>query len=151
MKDSVKVALGKLNEVLNYEKLHSNVMITLKKTKENPLHFVLFLFGIFKMQADNADLQLMLPNAADTADLNYPYVKIDTQKISKVLRNLISNAIKYTPQGGTRPDSSKELLLPSVLEMDFAAPGGRLRRLAVDQSVQHGNRNHAGEHRSRLQ
>ena len=53
------------------------------------------------MQADNADLQLMLPNAADTADLNYPCVKIDTQKISKVLRNLISNAIKFTPRGGT--------------------------------------------------
>eukprot|EP01036_Dinobryon_divergens_P023854 gene23854-32243_t len=100
VKDSVGVALGTLNEVLNYEKLHSNVM-TLEKTRENPLSFVLSSFGMFRMPAANAGIELVLPDAADTASLDYPCVEIDTHKMSQVMRNLISNAIKFTPRGGT--------------------------------------------------
>ena len=100
VKDSVGVALGTLNEVLNYEKLHSNVM-TLEKTKENPLPFVLSSFSMFRMPAANAGIELVLPEAVDGVNLDYSCVEIDTHKMSQVMRNLISNAIKFTPRGGT--------------------------------------------------
>ena len=100
VKDSVGVALGTLNEVLNYEKLQASAM-ALEKTRENPLTFILSSLGIFRTPAVNAGINLVLPAVAATPYLDCQCVDMDIYKMSQVMRNLISNAIKFTSRGGT--------------------------------------------------
>ena len=102
IKDAIGVALETLNEVLNYEKLQSKAM-ALEATKEEPLSFVLSSLGIFKATAANAGITLVLPSAAvaSAQGLQHCFLEVDAHKMSQVLHNFMSNALKFTPSGGS--------------------------------------------------
>eukprot|EP01036_Dinobryon_divergens_P028731 gene28731-37725_t len=118
VKGAVDVALETLNEALNYEKLQSKVM-ALDKTREDPLSFVLSSTSMFKAPALNAGVSLILPEAAEVSWLKNSWIDIDIRKMSQVMRNLMSNALKFTPMGGSITVAMRTAESPLAIEEDF--------------------------------
>ena len=101
----VRTAIGEsldtLNEVLNYEKLQSKVMV-LEKKKESPVDFIVSSLRMFRMPAQSKGIFLVLPEPADHLHLQQHYhIEVDPHKMSQVLRNFVSNAVKFSSSGGT--------------------------------------------------
>ena len=90
------MALETLNEALSYEKLQSNAM-ALEKTREDPLAFVLSSTNMFKASALNAGVSLILPEAENLRWLENAWIEVDIKKMSQVMRNFMSNALKFAP------------------------------------------------------
>eukprot|EP01036_Dinobryon_divergens_P030913 gene30913-40233_t len=99
IRNAIGESLDTLNEVLNYEKLQSKVMV-LEKKQESPVQFVISSLNMFRMPAQNKGINLVLPKVADFLDLQQSCIEIDAHKISQVLRNFVSNAVKFSYSGG---------------------------------------------------
>jgi len=103
IKNAIVVALDTLNEVLHYEKLYSKLMV-LEKSLHKPAEFVLSTLKLFQVPAQNNGINLILPVEKEDAFAVYlkdKRVSIDVYKMGQVMRNFISNALKFTPSGGT--------------------------------------------------
>ncbi|MEJ8292136.1 ATP-binding protein [Delftia tsuruhatensis] len=74
------------------------------------------LRGMFKAMADNVELSL---NFEEPGDL--PRFYTDNRKLSQILRNFISNALKFTPQGEIRV--SAELVGDMLVKFSVADTG----------------------------
>ena len=118
VKGAVDVALETLNEALNYEKLQSNVM-ALEMSREDPLAFVLSSTSMFKAPAVNAGVSLVLPEAVEVSWLENTWIDIDIRKMSQVMRNFMSNALKFTPTGGSITVAMRIAEPPLAMEEDF--------------------------------
>ena len=81
-------------QLLEFTKIDSGAQ-KLKLTKGNIALLINSISGSFQLQANHNDITLecRIPD-------NLPDCYFDTDIIEKVLGNLISNAIKYTPKGG---------------------------------------------------
>eukprot|EP00597_Dinobryon_sp_UTEXLB2267_P001423 CAMPEP_0170066180 /NCGR_PEP_ID=MMETSP0019_2-20121128/5969_1 /TAXON_ID=98059 /ORGANISM="Dinobryon sp., Strain UTEXLB2267" /LENGTH=549 /DNA_ID=CAMNT_0010273195 /DNA_START=444 /DNA_END=2089 /DNA_ORIENTATION=+ len=106
IKGAIVVALETLNEVLTYEKLYSKVMV-LEKSLEEPRAFISNSLNLFKVSAQNLGIQLILPeifqypnSLSMPMDLQNKRIDVDVHKMGQVLRNFVSNALKFTPSGG---------------------------------------------------
>jgi signal transduction histidine kinase/CheY-like chemotaxis protein len=97
-KRALTISTEILNDMLTFEKLNANAMI-LEQTLERPIEFVRAAAEIFEFQARDKGLHFLLPCSSTV--LGDAYIFIDTYKMSQVIRNLISNALKFTPGGGT--------------------------------------------------
>jgi signal transduction histidine kinase len=97
-RQALNISTEILNDMLTYEKLNANAMV-LEQTLERPLDFVMTAAGIFEFQARDKGIQFILPS--DTSKFGDTFIFIDTYKMSQVIRNLISNALKFTAYGGT--------------------------------------------------
>lgn len=100
-KRALSLATETLNDLLVYEKLSSNLM-TLERTLESPIEFINKTVDLFEFQAAEKKVALLLPSAnSQDSKFKNGFVFIDTYKMSQVLRNLVSNALKFTPSGGS--------------------------------------------------
>lgn len=86
--------LSLVNQLLDIRKLEKGKM-RLVCTKTNIHDFVSELVDMFKPQASEKGIELGFMSAE-----NVPDIWIDRRVVDKILVNLISNAIKYTPKGG---------------------------------------------------
>lgn len=93
---SCKVAIETLNDLLTYEKLEGSLLV-LEKRKWNLIATVQAVVDQFQIQSTASNIELTFE---DTIHLQV-LVLMDVTKISQVLRNLISNALKFTPSGGS--------------------------------------------------
>ena len=57
--------------------------------------------SMFKASAATAGVSLILPEAAEFSWLKNSWIDIDIRKMSQVMRNLMSNALKFTPPGSS--------------------------------------------------
>lgn len=105
-KDSIKSQLtvmqrnGKslmhlIEEILDLAKLESN-KLELEEDKTELKSFVEHVFSAFEPQSQNQNIDLTLQISAQQ-DLE---ILIDRNKTEKVLNNFLSNALKFTPEGG---------------------------------------------------
>ncbi len=113
--DSARHLLGIINEILDYSKIEANKValfeefISLGEVLDS-------VCALLKTQAENAGLTLVLgPHVAQSRQLT---LHVDVTRLKQILLNLVTNGIKFTPQGGTveidsrmLPDGSLDVLV----------------------------------------
>ena len=95
VKSSCGIAVDILNDLLLYEKLDDGIF-TLSMSEVPFRDFFIDAVNVFKIQALSFDINF----AVDCEGLYSIIVNIDRMKFSQVLRNLVSNALKFTPKKG---------------------------------------------------
>jgi signal transduction histidine kinase/ligand-binding sensor domain-containing protein/DNA-binding response OmpR family regulator len=92
---NAKRLLRLVNQLLDFRKLES-AKLSLELTKGDIIAFVKDISEMFNLQAKQRNIELRVEAFAD-----YFQACFDPDKLDKILFNLISNAFKYTPEGGT--------------------------------------------------
>ena len=96
MHESTLTAVNILNDLLLYEKVESDMLVI----EQQRIHlFDLIIPGVkmFTIPVTAAGVTLIW----DLDSLSNVYAMLDANKFGQVLRNLISNAIKFTPKDGS--------------------------------------------------
>ncbi len=94
IKSSSDDLLNVINDVLDLSKIESDKLKLLPQ-KVSLNEFSKRMITLFSERANDKNLQLYL-----TLDENIPeYVKVDEHRLSQIISNLISNAIKFTEKG----------------------------------------------------
>lgn len=99
--DSCHIALETLNDLLTFDKLDENKLVV-EVNETDPWQLVCEAARPFEINAREKNVNFSI-NCVDE-DSNWTlmnYVRADQFKISQVIRNLISNALKFTPEQGT--------------------------------------------------
>jgi signal transduction histidine kinase/ligand-binding sensor domain-containing protein/DNA-binding response OmpR family regulator len=109
MRRNAKRLINLINELMNFRKVADNV-IPLQVAEVNLTEFTEKLYEEFKPLAENnqMDFSLKIDDKTATAYL-------DTQIVEKILFNLLNNAFKYSPSGGS-------IVLESFSELDAYKP-----------------------------
>lgn len=97
VKSACASSIDILNDLLTYEKMDSNILVV-DKAPCDVIDVVKTTFDMFFIQAKHSDISLLVKNKIQD---KFIIVDADATKISQVFRNLISNALKFTPFGGT--------------------------------------------------
>ena len=69
--------------------------LKLERVKTDPVELVTRAVESFRLQAQTSDVQLNLEFAPDL-----PQIEVDLGRMTQVIRNLLSNALRHTPEGG---------------------------------------------------
>ena len=96
---SVEVAISILNDLLNYEKLQTNVLEMFKDFV--PCSLVKAVVNEFNVEAGYFKVRLSFKTQMSFQDQGNNLMFGDKQKLSQVVRNFVSNAMKFTPEGGS--------------------------------------------------
>jgi len=88
-----------INQLLDLAKLEAGSM-TLRARPENIVQLLKIIIASFQSLAErkNLVLRLQLP---ESEDAEIPPVYVDRDKFEKIISNLLANAIKFTPEGGS--------------------------------------------------
>lgn len=105
LRESCCVATEILNDLLNYEKLSSGIM-KLELTDMYPVPYICRTLQPMLAQAAQKPVTISILEqhtfASDVpSELRNWKMRVDETKMAQVLRNFVSNAIKFTPAGGT--------------------------------------------------
>lgn len=93
--ESGHALLARINEILDYSNLDTPRFYLVRK-KVNPSEIVAAAVDAMAGTAENARVSLTAEYASDV-----PALSLDPARINQVLRNLLSNAAKFTPPGGS--------------------------------------------------
>ena len=109
MHDSTLIAVSTLNDLLLYEKVESD-MLVIEQESVHLFDIVIPIVTMFTIPVTAAEITLTwdLDSLADV------YALLDVSKFGQVMRNLISNAIKFTPRGGSLHISAVKIAEPLV-------------------------------------
>lgn len=138
--------LSLVNQLLDLRKIEKGGMRLLCSATNLPA-FVSELVDMFKPQASDKNITLTFENRGD---LDNP-VWLDRQNFDKILVNIISNAIKYTPEGGeinvTLSRVTDETLGPcaEVSVIDTGIGLGNKSAEQIFQRFYRARENHAGQ------
>eukprot|EP01041_Mallomonas_annulata_P012194 gene12194-25617_t len=122
--EACEIAVEILNDLLAYEKLEAGIM-TLEKKHIHIWPFIRETLRPFSIQAVHSGVLLQCIHEEDTLRALRSYVlHADRSKLSQVLRNLMSNAIKFTPSGGTVTVSLTLIDLPTNNSVLICSNGG---------------------------
>lgn len=95
-KENGQQLLGMINQILDLTKLESGKLAVI----EEPVEFYSFtrrIFSFFESHADIEGIKLQFRYQPD----RYLKIMLDKKKFETLLKNLLSNALKFTPNGGT--------------------------------------------------
>lgn len=106
-----------LNELLDISAIDSGHM-DLNKEKLNLCQLVNNLVPLFRGEAERKNITLVFD-----CDKSIPSTMIDRQQIRRVVDNLLSNALKFTPSGGTITVNVLEADDMVCLQVDDTGPG----------------------------
>jgi signal transduction histidine kinase/DNA-binding response OmpR family regulator len=86
--------LSLINQLLDLSKLEAG-KLELKASKDNIVPFIKGITMSFESAAEGKDITLKVKSSNDEIDLYF-----DKEKMTKIMTNLLSNAFKFTPEGG---------------------------------------------------
>jgi signal transduction histidine kinase len=96
---SVEVAISILNDFLSYEKLQADVLEMFKDF--TPCSVLKSVIDEFSVEASYFKVNLSFESKLSSDDqLEDIFMYADKQKIAQVVRNFVSNSLKFTPEGG---------------------------------------------------
>ncbi|MEM9540390.1 MAG: ATP-binding protein [Cyanobacteria bacterium P01_E01_bin.42] len=84
-----------INDILNLSKAEAGKLVLINNDF-NLLNLVATLEGMFSLQAKHKNLYLRIEIGSQVP----PYIRTDDSKLRQILINLLSNALKFTEQGG---------------------------------------------------
>ena len=97
---SCNIALYTLNDLLTFDKIDEK-KLEVELQPINPWYFVLETSKPFKINANDNNIDFtIICHKYETKWYRYNQLHADEFKLSQVLRNLISNALKFTPKNG---------------------------------------------------
>jgi CheY-like chemotaxis protein len=96
MKMACESAVDIVSDFINYEKLECDIC-TLEKSAINIIELVHKWVQPFRVQAKYRQIELIFIDDVQSACI----AEVDEYKLSQVFRNLVSNAIKFSPAHGT--------------------------------------------------
>ena len=122
-----RTTLDILNDLLCFDKMESGILVA-HKHEVPALSFISDCVDMFSAQAREANVTVTFANSGGVSSLSHgtspllgdDTVIIDRFKMDQVLRNLISNALKFTPRGGsvvvtaTFANDSTEMHVPLI-------------------------------------
>jgi len=120
MQRNAKHLLTLINQLLDFRKLESG-QLTLKIQKTDFVNFTRALASSFNLMAEQRNIKFEVVSVIDSYELGF-----DSSKINMVLNNLISNAFKFTPDGGeitVRLEQSPELPVGIIIRVTDSGKG----------------------------
>ena len=96
MMQASSLAVDILNDLLLYEKIDGN-LLTMELEEVNTKELVANVVQLFKLQALSKEIRVLV----DLESVSNVLTNVDISKFSQVIRNIMSNALKFTPTGGT--------------------------------------------------
>ena len=103
MEQSGNLLLSILNNVLDMSRIESG-KVELDENYSKVGNILHEIKGVFEVEARKKGLSLTI-----AAEVQHEHIMCDIIKIKEIFTNLVSNAIKYTPQGGSITIKSTEL------------------------------------------
>ena len=131
LKEASLVAVETLSDLLLYEKIEAGIM-ALERTHVLPNPFLVKACQSFAVQARAKGVEMVVHTTPPSSEspLLHLTLHIDEKKMSQVIRNFVSNAIKFTPTGG-RVDVGLELKAQSSRSTDADSRSPFTVRIAV--------------------
>ena len=83
-----------INQMLDLSRLEAK-KINLKLIQRDIIPFLKYLMEAFESYAENKNIQLHFLSTVDELQMDY-----DPQRLQQIIANLLSNSIKFTPNGG---------------------------------------------------
>lgn len=99
IQDSAKHLLSIINDILDFSKLEAG-RVSLYEETVKVADVMAPVLLIAKERADARGIRLIAGEGGDSFD-GLPYIHVDALRYKQVLLNIITNAIKFTPVGGT--------------------------------------------------
>lgn len=146
MNDSCQVALSILNDLLTADKLDGG-KLEVELEHADPLHFIRQAYRAFKIFSKRGNIEYRLVCVdEETGWIDKHFVMLDKHKFSQVLRNLVSNAFKFTSRDGSVTITiSRQAAHTSDKDIENYSP-----RLRSDSSINVGTTNVFSRMRSML-
>ena len=103
MEQSGNLLLSIINNVLDMARIESG-KVEIEETYSKVGDILTDVRGVFAVEAEKKQIKIIYE-----ANVQTKYIMCDVTKLKEIYSNLVSNAIKYTPQGGTITLCSQEL------------------------------------------
>ena len=103
MEKSGNLLLSIINHVLDMARIESGKM-EVNEVYTRVGHDIDELISVFSVEAKKKNIRLLT-----SVQVEHEHIMTDITKIREIFSNLISNAIKYTPEGGTVEFNAREL------------------------------------------
>ena len=129
VKRSANRLLGLINQLLDLSKLEAG-KLELKASKTNIVTFIKGLTMSFESMAERKDITLKIKSSSDEIELYF-----DKEKMTNIMTNLLSNAFKFTPEGGQITVALSLIPSPSGRGMSKGQGEGEVRITVLDTGV----------------
>ncbi|MDR0961648.1 MAG: response regulator [Mediterranea sp.] len=126
MQRSVNRMLKLVSQLMDFNKLEEDTL-QLHVRRVDIISELLNMTDIFRINADNKNIRLQISGLEDSL-----ITWIDTDKLDKIIGNLLSNAMKFTPAGGSIKialDIIRQNIVITVSDTGVGIPADKLERV----------------------
>ena len=129
IKKSANRLLGLINQLLDLSKLEAG-KLELKASNSNIVSFIKGITMSFESAAERKDITLKVKAEKEEIELYF-----DKEKMTKIMANLLSNAFKFTPEGGEITVSLSLIPSPSGRGMSKGQGEGSVQITVFDTGI----------------